>query len=62
MLDECVLLRTVENNHMTTCEDDESASRNTRLFIEKYIPDIRKSKVLVLLMFFSESQFHCDLL
>ncbi|KAL8100236.1 hypothetical protein AgCh_032471 [Apium graveolens] len=47
MLDECVLLRTVENNHLTTCEDGESAARNTRLFIEKYIPHIRKSKDLL---------------
>nr|XP_017246046.1 PREDICTED: midasin isoform X2 [Daucus carota subsp. sativus] len=47
MLDECLLLRTVENNHMTTCQNGESPARNIRLFFEKYISDIRNSKDLL---------------
>lgn len=58
MLEECVLLKTIENNHMTTCQNGDNEARNIRLFIEKYIPDIRKSKVFQLLILFSETEFY----
>ncbi|KAJ9568543.1 hypothetical protein OSB04_004509 [Centaurea solstitialis] len=42
--DECLLLRSVENNHLKTCESVGAAATQILLFLEKFAFDFKKSK------------------
>ncbi|KAK3037952.1 hypothetical protein RJ639_030657 [Escallonia herrerae] len=46
MHDECLLLRTVEHNHLSTCESVAVEAKHLRLSLEKFVPDLQKSKEL----------------
>ncbi|KAI3759776.1 hypothetical protein L6452_07827 [Arctium lappa] len=45
--DECLLLRSVENNHLKTCESVGAAATQIRFFLEKFVFDFKKSKELL---------------
>ncbi|PWA97505.1 hypothetical protein CTI12_AA028730 [Artemisia annua] len=44
--DECLLLTSVENNHLS-CPTVGAAASRIRLFLEKFVPDFKKSKELL---------------
>ncbi|XP_052182550.1 midasin isoform X2 [Diospyros lotus] len=45
--EECLLLKTVEVNHLDVCQSVKAAANRVRIFIEKFIPDFQKSKDLL---------------
>ncbi|KAI7735787.1 hypothetical protein M8C21_000549, partial [Ambrosia artemisiifolia] len=44
--DECLLLKSVENNHLSNCQSVGTAASRLHLFLEKFAPEFKKSKVL----------------
>ncbi|KAA8540261.1 hypothetical protein F0562_024176 [Nyssa sinensis] len=47
MHEECLLLKTVESNHLTNCQTVKAAANKVHVFIEEFVPDFRKSKDLL---------------
>ncbi|XAR49907.1 hypothetical protein NMG60_11004090 [Bertholletia excelsa] len=45
--EECLMLKTVEGNHLNTCQRVQAAANRVHISIEKFIPDIKKSKDLL---------------
>ncbi|XP_058209781.1 midasin-like isoform X1 [Rhododendron vialii] len=48
LVEECLLLKTVESTHFKTCQSVKGATNRVCVFLEKFIPDFQKSKVLIL--------------
>ncbi|GFY97181.1 midasin-like protein [Actinidia rufa] len=46
-LEESLLLKTVESNHLNNCKTVKDAANRVRVFIERFIPDFQKSKDLL---------------
>ncbi|KAL7162677.1 hypothetical protein ACSBR2_043041 [Camellia fascicularis] len=47
LLEECLLLKTVESNHLNNCQSVKAAANRVRVFLKKFIPDFQKSKDLL---------------
>ncbi|CAL5443785.1 unnamed protein product [Camellia sinensis] len=47
LLEECLLLKAVESNHLNNCQSVKAAANRVRVFLEKFIPDFQKSKDLL---------------
>ncbi|KAD4889375.1 hypothetical protein E3N88_21448 [Mikania micrantha] len=45
--DECLLLKSVENNHLNNCQSVGAAASWLRLFLEKFAPEFKKSKEML---------------
>ncbi|KAL6993116.1 hypothetical protein U1Q18_011234 [Sarracenia purpurea var. burkii] len=45
--EECLLLKTVESSHFSSCQIVKAAASRVRVFVEKFIPDFQKSKDLL---------------
>ncbi|KAI3766421.1 hypothetical protein L2E82_16478 [Cichorium intybus] len=45
--DECLLLKSVENNHLNNCQNVGAGAGRIRLFLEKFVPEFNKSKELL---------------
>lgn len=45
--DECLLLKSVENNHLNNCSSVGVGAGRIRLFLEKFVPEFKKSKELL---------------
>ncbi|XP_058209782.1 midasin-like isoform X2 [Rhododendron vialii] len=47
LVEECLLLKTVESTHFKTCQSVKGATNRVCVFLEKFIPDFQKSKDLL---------------
>ncbi|XP_058222016.1 midasin-like isoform X2 [Rhododendron vialii] len=47
LVEECLLLKTVESTHFNTCQSVKGAANRVCVFLEKFIPDFQKSKDLL---------------
>ncbi|KAF7137371.1 hypothetical protein RHSIM_Rhsim07G0217300 [Rhododendron simsii] len=47
LVEECLLLKTVESTHFNTCQRVKGAANRVCVFLEKFIPDFQKSKDLL---------------
>ncbi|KAI7735795.1 hypothetical protein M8C21_000557, partial [Ambrosia artemisiifolia] len=45
--DECLLLKSVENNHLSSCQSVGAAASQIHLFLEKFAPEFKKSKEML---------------
>ncbi|KAF7135896.1 hypothetical protein RHSIM_Rhsim08G0236800 [Rhododendron simsii] len=44
LVEDCLLLKTVESTHLNTCQSVKGAANRVCIFLEKFIPDFQKSK------------------
>ncbi|KAI8548545.1 hypothetical protein RHMOL_Rhmol07G0280600 [Rhododendron molle] len=47
LAEECLLLKTVESTHFSSCQSVKGAANRVCVFLEKFIPDFQKSKDLL---------------
>ncbi|KAI8544654.1 hypothetical protein RHMOL_Rhmol08G0312700 [Rhododendron molle] len=47
LVEDCLLLKTVESTHFDTCQSVKGAANRVSIFLEKFIPDFQKSKDLL---------------